>query len=457
MDNISNYNALVANALSEKQEVEEKISQRKDDAEQKLKEWTEPSDIVGGEMLKEGLVKTGGYGLEKIGQKYGMKGLENVGKNLQEKGIKGAVKGAIKDAKSEVKSQVESKVNQVKSQVESKVSDVKSDISEGVSEVKSKLPKPLSQEEQEQFNKLSGKKPIEGEATEEGKLAPKEVENPLDDMFEDIPKEQYSFLQRVGLQEPPKPKYIGAKSTEEQLEEEAKIAKQKITPPKKQKPQEEEAEEAEDEIKPVQTETAESVSKLFDPTAPVEGEFTGSGGYAIGAGGQKIEQGEKVVEEPKAFEEADPSDLPSLSELEKGSYTKPTEEIQQEEKTSEIATQTEEEAPKTAEPIATQTETTPSKPIETQTEPIDTKEIETQTEKQEVKGDVEKGVEGDVEKGVEKKAVEEGVATSLDETPIGWIMTAGLGLATILSPLLHHKISDKPSNVVNPSSQFGAN
>ena len=366
------------------------------------------------------------------------------------------MKSQVESKVNQVKSQVESKVSDVKSQVESKVSDVKSDISEGVSEAKSKLPKPLSDEEQEQFNKLTGKKPIEGEASEEGKLTPKEVEDPTDDLFEDIPKEQYSFLQRVGLQEPPQPKYIGAKSTEEQLEQEAKIAKQKITPPKKEKPQEE-AEEGEDEIKPVQTETAESVSKLFDPTAPVEGEYTGSGGYAIGAGGQKIEQGDKDLEEPKPFEEADPSDLPSLTELEKGSYTKPAEEIQQEEKTSEIATQTEEEAPKTAEPIATQTEPTPSKPIETQTEPTDTNEIETQTEKQEVKGDVEKEAEGDVEKSVEKKGIEEGVATGLDETPIGWIMTAGLGLATILSPLLHHKINDKPSNVVNPSSQFGAN
>ena len=85
MDNISNYNSLVANALSEKVEQQDNINQRVDEADQKLKEWTEPSDIVGGELLKEGLVKTGGYGLEKLGQKYGMKGLKVLLKMLNQK------------------------------------------------------------------------------------------------------------------------------------------------------------------------------------------------------------------------------------------------------------------------------------------------------------------------------------------------------------------------------------
>jgi hypothetical protein len=47
-------------------------------------------------------------------------------------------------------------------------------------------------------------------------------------------------------------------------------------------------------------------------------------------------------------------------------------------------------------------------------------------------------------------------STAEDENPIGDIITAGLGLATLLSPLFSSPTKVQPTQYLNPSSQFGA-
>ena len=47
-------------------------------------------------------------------------------------------------------------------------------------------------------------------------------------------------------------------------------------------------------------------------------------------------------------------------------------------------------------------------------------------------------------------------STAGDENPIGDIITAGIGLATLLSPLFSSPTKVQPTNYINPSSQFGA-
>ena len=62
----------------------------------------------------------------------------------------------------------------------------------------------------------------------------------------------------------------------------------------------------------------------FDPTAPVEGEFTGSGGSYTGAGGQTIKQGATPEEGAGAEPVKLPDSLPSLDELNEAEEAKTT-------------------------------------------------------------------------------------------------------------------------------------
>ena len=57
---------------------------------------------------------------------------------------------------------------------------------------------------------------------------------------------------------------------------------------------------------------------------------------------------------------------------------------------------------------------------------------------------------------------EDALATALagsvagDFNPVGFLITAGLGLATVFSPLFHKKFTANAGNPLNPSAQFGA-
>ncbi len=60
-------------------------------------------------------------------------------------------------------------------------------------------------------------------------------------------------------------------------------------------------------------------------------------------------------------------------------------------------------------------------------------------------------------KTTEKTGLEDLTADSsvFDENPLGDIVTAGLGLASLLVPLFSHAPKESPVNPINPSSQFG--
>ena len=241
----------------------------------------------------------------------------------------------------------------------------------------------------------------------------------------------------------------------------------------------------------------------FDPTAPVEGEFTGTGGAYKGAGGQTIKQGETPEEGAGAGAEPAklPDSLPSLDELEEEQKAKapaPEEEAPLEE---------EESIPKLGEvgnPLIGSQAPAPPPPVggeaegEVQAVQGTLKESQFETAKvvsqgentgsgalTATKGDVDSSIEsggidmGDKapfpagrppppegqmynEAGELVDAEEEGLSTALagslagDFNPIGFLITAGIGLATVFSPLFHKKFTANAGNPLNPSAQFGA-
>lgn len=68
-----------------------------------------------------------------------------------------------------------------------------------------------------------------------------------------------------------------------------------------------------------------------------------------------------------------------------------------------------------------------------------------------VAGDV--GEVADVAEGLEDATV---ASTALDETGVGLVITAGLGIASMFAPYFENKPQASPLHVLNPSSQFGA-
>ena len=71
--------------------------------------------------------------------------------------------------------------------------------------------------------------------------------------------------------------------------------------------------------------------------------------------------------------------------------------------------------------------------------------------------DEEEGISSDIKPLVKKTGLEDLTADSsvFDENPLGDIVTAGLGLASLLVPLFSHAPKESPVNPINPSSQFG--
>ena len=172
-------------------------------------------------------------------------------------------------------------------------------------------------------------------------------------------------------------------------------------------------------------EQAESLAKSlfepsqpkFDPTAPVEGEYTGTGGAYKGVGGQTIKQGE----EPKPIEPVKPVEPEPVKPVE----PEPVE-------------------PEPVKPVEPEPE--PVKPVEPEPVPEPVKPNKADVDTQLSKGG---GIEKDLEKATTASAEE-------DIDPMNILLTAGLGVATLLSPLFIKKQHTSPTNAFNPSAQFGS-
>lgn len=536
MDNFFDYNNVVANSLTERDEIKQEEADKEGAWREKLKQATEPADILGAEMLKEGLEKGVGYGLKKVGEKYGSEALKTAGERMSNGGLKKVVKGAIDDATSTAKKTgqdvlnkgkkviseaqgqgeklVKGAVKEAKSKVENVVNEAQGELSpqEQLENIRGKLslskkgrarlrrtqkeqqqeepPKEATPQEEgegmkpttessleEQIQAVQDRirPPIQGKAVETGKLPPKKPVESFEDDFEDIPKEEQTLSQKIKAKltgEEPQ-RYIGEPSTEEDLEEKARLERNRITPPKKSQPEPS----LERDTEGLQTEEPEAVatklSKVFEPETPYIPPSQQTGGLdpstlPEGAGysrGQVKIPAEREAPEPEPEPEElpeVPSSLPSIEELTKPPEP-PTKEIETQTEpepeapkptTQEIETQT--EAPKQT-TTETQTDTPKQTTTETQTEPKTTTETETQTEPRppapKGKKYNEEGELVDDDTALDTATAD---STILDDNPIGWLITAGLGIASVLSPLFAHKPKDNPQHALNPSAQFGA-
>lgn len=344
MENYQNYlNSINTNNQEANQEKNEEYQKKELDL-QHFNEMMEPINLVGSEMLYGGLKGLGGKVINRVGQATGSQVIKNIGEGVR--------KGEIKDVKSlgkNLRSQAKGRLSQSGQEIADKASKNFKGAKAELSKVKAapnKIKNRVNEAQKRSSQRSQTEKTIE-EKSEEGRASDvddtkfsmldpatdkptrpkkepvKQSEDPrevLDDDGKPIIDETEKLRQkqeeqeRKGIlnREDPLDKQIIERTEQEQRarstaaevkksplqaieEAQARTAPPPPPPGQTDKPEGEGEDITDDEdineYEPPPPPQAEPVKPTFDPTAPVEGEFTGTGGQ-FKRGGLTIEAGE---------------------------------------------------------------------------------------------------------------------------------------------------------------------
>ncbi len=547
MDNFNSYISNVADSVSEKNTLQAQALAKQQQAATDQQESQEPLNLLGAELLTSGLKGVRQRLVKKVGQKVAEKtGSKSLGKFVEDlgggKNVSDATATATSGVTDELTKKAETKVNKVtsdakkivdnvKSKVQSKVANVESQAENIKQSVEDNIPKPTeltplapTPADYNPRPKPRAKQTPQ-EPVQEPELDPIEAER--DGYGEDLlaPENQPVYTDSdidSQLQKEAQKRALGdVKPPDRALEnikpynkpENIKKAQQQAESKNTQEvtPQAEEPQKFDD-----PSTLPPPLEEPYDPTAPVEGEFTGEGG-AYTRGTLKIEAGE---DQPKgmSLEDLKP-DLPPLKEVSEDEhlenvsnlsnkdfeeykerikgidpldYSKktqviddiqgrparvqaearealgldePEEELQQFEpeepdpfkgSVENPLTQAEAPAPPPPRPTVQEAPVPPPPPPQEEekeeTTPTTEEETPTLTNTDTDASKIDTVVKDTSTDDLSKMTADSSV---FDESPIGDIVTAGLGLVSLLSPLFEHKPKESPINPVNPSSQFG--
>lgn len=358
MDNSANYLNNIQSSVASNQNVLNMKQKAEDYKKAGLDWWKEPAEILGSQMAEGSLRHMGGTVLKKVGAKTGSQALTNLGSDIQSgKDIRKSMTSASKAIGQEATETAQSKLEQAgelmrsrltnkvplsldeqRAAIRAKVLNTKQGRKlmrekKKIDEPKRQLNKRESIEQKSRLGRASnldesiskpmlndpftGKeilpKPKVKEAPAEPVIDPdtgKEIrpaediiaeqqskydpENPLEKQILD--KTKADLREKSTIEEPKKSVLQSIQDLQE-----------KISPVKK--PEEPVAKGTPED--PIQLSPFE-IEPSFDPTAKLEGEFTGEGGSFTGAGGQKITAGEyqPTKEQLKTLEQSDKATKP---------------------------------------------------------------------------------------------------------------------------------------------------